>query len=156
MSGLLDFQKEIEVVFRGRNALLTTYFDAACLLFDKYLPQPEWDDLKLLDDYYPGKYFLFFDHIPVSERKQIKHIDGSPVFINCYCESFLVGQETPKKLSEEGYIDIIGEDPLDYSKSFEFANPNIFAHAICKNCGKKFKVNIHHGYRVSYPVWNLE
>ena len=156
MDGIFNSRKEIEVVFRGRNALLTKWFDATCLLFDKEHLKPDWDDLKLLDDYYPGKYFLFLNNIPVSERSQITYTDGKPIFEKCYCEFFFIGQETPKKLSEEGYIDIIGKDPFDYSKSFEFTDPKVFAHVICKKCGTKYKVNIHPGYRVSYPEWNLE
>ena len=61
MSNLFDSKKEIEIVFRGRNAILTMYFDAAVLLFDKVEPKPEWSDLRLLDDYYPQKYALFLD-----------------------------------------------------------------------------------------------
>ena len=155
MSNLFDSKKEIEIVFRGRNAILTMYFDAAILLFDKAEQKPEWSDLKLLDDYYPKKYALFLDNIPVGERCQIKYADGNSVFERCYCESFILGQATPKKLSEEGFIDIL-EDPFDYSKSFEFADSDVFAHVVCKKCGTKFKVNIHPGYRVSYPKWNLE
>ena len=72
-----DLLKKTDVIFRNRKAILTGYFDAACLLFDMREKKPKWEDLKLIDDYYPKKYFLFFTHIPCNERLQLKLPDGS-------------------------------------------------------------------------------
>ena len=51
--------KNTDVMFRGRKAILTCYFDAACLLFDRRKLKPKWEDLKLIDRYYSKKYVLF-------------------------------------------------------------------------------------------------
>lgn len=154
-----DLTKNTEVIFRGRKAVLTGYFDAACLLFDKHDPRPEWEDLAITDDYYDGKYFLFFTNIPCNERTHIKYPDGSALFEHCYCASFLIGEDLPKNLCDQGYIDIIGDDPLDYRMTDEgyiYNRPDVYAHTQCKKCGKRYKVHIHDGYRLSYPKWELE
>ena len=87
--------KITNVIFRGREAILTRYFDATCLLFDKGGNKPEWEDIKLIDDYYPEKYFLFFTQISCNERVEIKSPEGKDLF-DCYCESFLFTQDLQK------------------------------------------------------------
>ena len=154
----IDLLKKTDVIFRGREAILTGYFDAACLLFDKREKKPEWEDLKLIDDYYPKKYFLFFTDIPCDERLQIKLLHGNEL-LDCYCESFLFTQDLPKDLSEKDYIDIIGEDPFDYrmtGEGYRYNRMDVYAHTICKRCGRKLKVHFHDGYRLTYPRWELE
>lgn len=154
----IDLLKNTDVIFRSRKAILTGYFDAACLLFDRREKKPEWEDLKLIDDYYPKKYFLFFTNIPCNERLQIKLPDGSSL-LDCYCESFLFTQDLPKNLSQEGYIEIIGEDPFDYrmtGEGYRYNRTDVYAHTKCKRCGRKYKVHFHDGYRLTYPKWELE
>ena len=97
----IDLLKKTDVIFRGREAILTGYFDAACLLFDAREKKPKWEDLKLIDDYYPKKFFLFFTNIPCSERLQLKRPDGSNL-LDCYCESFLFTQDLCKKPERRG------------------------------------------------------
>ena len=154
----LDLREGVDVMFRGRKAILSAYFDAACLLFDKRERKPKWEDLELIDDYYKGKYFLFFTHIPCEERIQITRPDGSSLF-GCYCESFPLTQDLPKKLSENGFVEIIGEDPFDYRMTGEgylYNDPNVYAHIRCKKCAGRHKVHMHDGYRVTYPKWERE
>ena len=154
----IDWLKKTDVIFRGRKAVLTGYFDASCLLFDIHEKKPKWEDLKLIDDYYPEKYFLFFTHIPCNERMQIKLPDGSSL-LDCYCESFLFTQDLPKDLSEKDYIEIIGEDPFDYrmtGEGYRYNRTDVYAHTKCKRCGKKYKVHFYDGYRLTYPKWELE
>ncbi|GEM_PF-5314172 len=154
----IDLRKHTDVIFRSRKAILTGYFDAACLLFDRRIIKPKWKDLKLIDDYYPKKYVLLFAHIPCNERMQITLSDGSDLF-DCYCESFLISQDLPKDLSEQGYIEIIGEDPFDYrmtGEGYRYNRIDVYAHTKCKRCGRKYKVHFHDGYRVTYPKWEIE
>ena len=91
----IDLLKNTDVIFRGRAAILTCYFDAACLLFDKNEKKANWEDIKLIDDYYPEKYFLFFTQIYCNERVEIKSPEEKDLF-DCYCESFLFTQDLPK------------------------------------------------------------
>ena len=44
----IDLLKKTDVIFRSRKAILTGYFDAACLLFDMREKKPKWEDLKLI------------------------------------------------------------------------------------------------------------
>lgn len=154
-----DLIKGVDVIFRARKAVLSAYFDAACLLFDKRDPEPVWTDLKVIDNYYPGKYLLFFTNIPCADRMRIKLPDGTPLFKDCYCESFLLGEDLPRDLSQAGLIEIIGEDPFDYrmtGEGYRYNSPDVFAHVRCKSCGRKLKVHIHDGHRLSYPRWELD
>lgn len=153
-----DLRKGVDVVFRGRNAVLAAYFDAACLLFDKREKKPQWDDLNLIDDYYKGKYFLFFTHIPCRERMEIRRPDGTGLF-GCYCASFLLGQDLPRDLCKDGDIEIIGEDPFDYrmtGEGYRYNSTDVYAHVKCTRCGTGYQVHMHDGYRLCYPKWELE
>ena len=154
----IDLLKKTDVIFRGREAILTGCFDAACLLFDRHDKKPKWEDLKLIDKCYPEKYLLFFMNIPCNERLQIKCPDGSGL-LDCYCESFLFSQDLPRDLSNDGYAEIIGEDPFDYrmtGEGYRYNQTDVFAYIKCKRCGRRYKVHMHYGYRLIYPKWELE
>ncbi|MBQ8928067.1 MAG: hypothetical protein IJ055_07325 [Oscillospiraceae bacterium] len=152
-----DLRKGTDVVFRGRKAILAAYFDAACLLFDRR-EKPKWEDLKLIDKYYPKKRFLFFSNIPCRERMEITRPDGRRLF-GCYCESLPLGQDLPRDLCREGLIEILGEDPFDYEmtgEGYRKNDPNVYAHVRCNACKTRYRVHFHDGYRVSYPKWELD
>lgn len=70
----------------------------------------------------------------------------------CTCSKF--GKDaSPYILARSGEIEIIGEDPLEYDALNDFVNSSLFVVVKCTSCGKKYKVNMKSGYRVSYFNW---
>ena len=146
---------KINVIFRNRKAILTSYFDAGCLCFSKRERKPAWKDIKILDKYYPDMYFMFLNHITPEERMEIMFPDGSSLFGGCICESYRLAQDTPASLNEKGLVEIIGDDPLEYDIDNEYVDEKKTAHVKCLRCGKEYLVNKKCGYRVAYPCWKL-
>ena len=147
----MSFFKETKVTYKGKKALLSGYFDAPCLLFDKKDGKPDMGDVRVLDDYYPEKYFVFLTDLSPEERQKILNEQGRPVFAGCVCATFCDDQ--PKDLARMGYVEIAGEDPLEYDAPCDFVDPSKYVIVKCKACGQKYKVNKNNGYRVAYYKW---
>ena len=56
---------------------------------------------------------------------------------------------------EGEYVEIIGEDPIDYEIIDDYADSSKYATVKCKSCGKLYKVNRNPGYRTSFFKWSL-
>ena len=149
----LNKREKYNVVFHNRKAVLCGYFDQACLLFDKKDGKPDLGNIKVIDDYPKGNYCVLFSHLPVEERKQIRLENSEPLSRDCVCSLFL--DDKPNSSLLKDYIEILGDDPIDYEVLDDYADPSNYATVKCKVCGKMFKVNRNPGYRTSYFKWSL-
>ncbi len=145
-----------KVIYNGREAELSRYFDLECLLFDTAGGKPPFGD-EVIRQYpdMPDKYVVYLGNLSIEDRnniKDIKDIDESDSAIGeCICKNFGTG-DSPHLLAQKGLIEIIGEDPLEYDKG-DFASSIPKAHVRCLACGQEYRVNIKQGYRTSYFNW---
>ena len=140
------------VIFRNRKAILTGYFDTLCLLFDMKDGKPDIG-IEVMENYPKGYYCVFFMQIPVEERKQIRFEDGKPLLQDCVCS--LIIDDKPNSPLLKGYVEMIGDDPIDYVIIDDHADPEKCATVKCLSCGKVYKVNRNPGYRTSFFKWSL-
>lgn len=143
--------QKLNVIYNNRKAILTGYFDSKCLLFDKKDGKPEFVGLRVIDDYPEGYYCVFFSQIPIEERRKIKLENGNLLMQDCVCSLFIDDGPNSKLLQD--YVEIIGEDPLDYVTMGDYADSSKYAIVKCKTCGKRYKVNKNSGYRKSFFKW---
>ena len=108
------------VIFRNRKATLMGYFDTLCLLFDKKDGKLDFGEIKILENYPRGYHCVFFSQIPVEERRQIRFDDGRPLLQGCVCSLFIDDKPNSPLLDE--YVEIIGEDPIDYEIIDDYAD----------------------------------
>ena len=141
------------VIFRNRKATLMEYFDTLCLLFDKKDGKLDFGEIKIIENYPRGYHCVFFSQIPVEERRQIRFDDGRPLLQGCVCSLFIDDKPNSPLLDE--YVEIIGEDPIDYEIIDDYADSSKYATVKCKSCGKLYKVNRNPGYRTSFFKWSL-
>ena len=109
--------------------------------------------LKIIENYPRGYHCVFFSQIPVEERRQIRFDDGRPLLQGCVCSLFIDDKPNSPLLDE--YVEIIGEDPIDYEIMDDYADSSKYATVKCKSCGKLYKVNRNPGYRTSFFKWSL-
>ncbi len=143
--------QKYNVIYKGRKAVIFRYFDSVCLLFDKKDGEVNLRNVTVLDDYPEGYYCVFFSQISIEERKQIRSNDGEPLFMDCVCSLFIDDRPNSPLLNE--YIEILGDDPIDYETMDEFADPSQYVTVKCKTCGRIYKVNRNMGYRSSFFKW---
>ena len=151
----MDFKphEKLNVIFHNRNAVLTGYFDSACLLFDKKDGGLNIGDIPVLDDYPTGYFCVLFAQLPIEERKQIRLENGTMLLQDCVCS--LIADDKPNNPLLKEYVEIIGDDPIDYKAPDEFADSSKYATVKCKCCGKIYKVNRNAGYRSSFFKWSF-
>lgn len=142
-----------KVLYCGREAVFTRYFDFECLKFKKVDGKPNFDDKYICEyDDLPDEYVVYFWSIPMENRKNIKFVDADEAGDKrCICR--LLGRcDAPKDAVQNGFVELIGEDPLEYEKG-DFASSNKYANVRCLSCGCEYKINIVLGYRTSYYNW---
>ncbi len=140
------------VIYRNRKATLMGYFDTLCLLFDKKDGKLKLEDIKVIENYPKGYHCIFFSQIPIEERRQIRFEDGKTLVQDCVCSLFI--DDRPNSPLLEDYVEMIGEDPIDYEILDDYVDPSKYAIVKCKSCGKTYKVNRNPGYRTSFFKWS--
>ena len=70
---------------------------------------------------------------------------------DCVCSLFI--DDGPNSMLLQEYVEIIGEDPLDYVTMGDYVDSSKYAIVKCKTCGKRYKFNKNSGYRKSFFKW---
>ena len=143
--------QNLNVIYNNRKAILTSYFDSKCLLFNIKDGKPDFGGLHVTDNYPEGYYCVFFSQIPIEERKKIRLDTGKPLMQNCVCSLFI--DDRPNSSLLRDYVEIIGDDPIDYKTIGDYADSSKYAMVKCKACGKTYNVNRNSGYRTSFFKW---
>lgn len=144
---------EYNVIYNNKKAILTGYFDSKCLLFDMKDGKPDFVGIKIMENYPEGYYCVFFSQIPIEERMKIRLDNGQLLMQECVCSLFFDDRPNSPLLQE--YVEIIGEDPIDYESMGDYADSSKYATVKCKICGKVYRVNKNSGYRTSFIKWTV-
>ena len=149
----LQNKMEYNVIYNNKKAILTGYFDSKCLLFDMKDGKPDFDGIKIIENYPEGYYCVFFSQIPIEERMKIRLDNGQLLMQECVCSLFFDDRPNSPLLQE--YVEIIGDDPIDYESMGDYADSSKYATVKCKICGKVYRVNKNSGYRTSFIKWTV-
>lgn len=144
---------EYNVIYNNKKAILTGYFDSKCLLFDMKDGKPDFVGIKIIENYPEGYYCVFFSQIPIEERMKIRLDNGQLLMQECVCSLFFDDRPNSPLLQE--YVEIIGDDPIDYESMGDYADSSKYATVKCKICGKVYRVNKNSGYRTSFIKWTV-
>lgn len=147
----LQNKMEYNVIYNNKKAILTGYFDSKCLLFDMKDGKPDFVGIKIIENYPEGYYCVFFSQIPIEERMKIRLDNGQLLMQECVCSLFFDDRPNSPLLQE--YVEIIGDDPIDYESMGDYADSSKYATVKCKICGKVYRVNKNSGYRTSFIKW---
>lgn len=141
-----------KVLYYGREAYVCSFFDSDCLKFKKSEGKPCFDD-NAIHEYkdFPDEYIVYLDSLSIEDRLNIQYLDENEAQ-KCFCKR-LGRSDSPYKMSKNGIIEIIGDDPLDYEALPDFVDPGKFAIVKCSKCGCNYRVNMKSGYRTSYFNW---
>ena len=142
---------DYNVIYNNRKAILTGFFDSKCLLFDMKDGKPDFIGFKIIENYPDGYYCVFFSQIPIEERMKIRLDNGQLLMQECVCS--LLFDDRPNSPLLRDYVEIIGDDPIDYDSMGDYADPSKYAIVKCKTCGKVYRVNKNSGYRTSFFKW---
>lgn len=147
--------EDVHVMYQGRKAVLTSFYDAVCLLFPLADGKPDFPEEQLLryEQHFPGMYVVYLRNLSVKDRMTIKKEDGRPLYETCICETYGAG-DMPKRLVQEAAVALVGEDLLarEYSKG-EFFDCQAATRVRCLFCGKTYQVTLQMGYRSPFHVW---
>ena len=144
---------EYNVIYNNKKAILTGYFDSKCLLFDMKDGKPDFVGIKIIENYPEGYYCVFFSQIPIEERMKIRLDNGQLLMQECVCSLFFDDRPNSPLLQE--YVEIIGDNPIDYESMGDYADSSKYATVKCKICGKVYRVNKNSGYRTSFIKWTV-
>lgn len=140
---------DIKVLYYGREAVLSGYYDSDCLKFNKKDGKPDFPD-EAIKEYYdlPDEYVVYLWSLSIKDRMNIKYSDGN----KCFCNR-LGKCDSPQVMAKQGIVEIIGDDPLEYDALAGLENSNKTASVRCVSCGCEYRVNIQPGYRSSFYNW---
>ena len=139
------------VLYKGREAVLSKYFDSDCLKFKKSDGRPPFEEKDIFEyPDIPEEYVVYLWSLSIKDRKAIQYLDEEEQKV-CFCNRLGRG-DSPKMMAKESIIEILGEDPLEYDRG-DFADSKKFVQVKCTSCGKIYRINIASGYRTSYFNW---
>ena len=113
--------------------------------------KPDFIGFKIIENYPDGYYCVFFSQIPIEERMKIRLDNGQLLMQECVCS--LLFDDRPNSPLLRDYVEIIGDDPIDYDSMGDYADSSKYAIVKCKTCGKVYRVNKNSGYRTSFFKW---
>lgn len=144
-----------KVLYYDREAYVSSFFDSDCLKFKKSEGKPKVND-NAIHEYkdFPDEYVVYFESLSIEDRLNIKYLDEDEVS-KCFCKR-LGKSDSPCKMAQNGIIEILGDDPLDYDVLPDFVNSGKYARVKCIKCGCTYKVNMKSGYRTTFYNWVQE
>ena len=148
-----------KVIFCGRKAIISRYFDLSVLLFDISDGELNLEEYGLKESdvsYYtdmPDKYVVGLGSISYNDRMKILKENGEPYFGSCQCSTY-GDWEAPKRLAAKNLISFLSDDILEYDAG-EFAHSDKYVEVRCNKCKRDYKVNQIVGYRTTRFNWVL-